>query len=71
MKQTFGGDFIKGHKPEMKKGVQALKEDFIALQSEWQPIDFKNMSIKYQKVCMNPKAKNYKKIHLKDYPEPY
>ena len=60
-----GGEVVKGHDPKMKPDGRLLKEGFIALQSEGQPIDFRNIKIKNLKGCMDPKAKNYKKYHIK------
>ncbi|TMM59012.1 DUF1080 domain-containing protein [Maribacter algarum] len=56
---------VKGARPEMNKSGKLLKEGFIALQSEGQPIDFRNIKIKNLKGCMNPKAKNFKKHYIK------
>lgn len=64
-KPSIGGALIKGHNPEVKKDGQPLTEGFIALQSEGQPLDFKNVRIKNLKGCMNPKAKNYRKHYIK------
>ena len=64
-KPKVGGALIKGHNPETKIDGQALTNGFIALQSEGQPIDFKNIKIKNLKGCMNPKAKNYRKYYIK------
>ncbi|MFK7813598.1 MAG: DUF1080 domain-containing protein [Maribacter sp.] len=56
---------VKGARPEMDITGQLLKEGFIALQSEGQPIDFRNIKIKNLKGCMDPKAKNYRKHFIK------
>ncbi|MFS4455372.1 DUF1080 domain-containing protein [Maribacter sp. 2304DJ31-5] len=55
----MGGGTVKGHDPAIKKDGMPLKKGFIALQSEGQPIDFRNIKIKNLKGCMDPKAKNY------------
>ncbi|MFS4469029.1 DUF1080 domain-containing protein [Maribacter sp. 2210JD10-5] len=57
---------VKGGRPEMedKSGV-LLKEGFIALQSEGQPVDFRNVRIKNLEGCKDPKAKNYKSYYVK------
>jgi hypothetical protein len=44
----------------MKQDGKLLTEGFIALQSEGQPIDFKNIKIRNLKGCTDPKATNYK-----------
>jgi len=45
-KPQIGGGVVEGYDPKVKKDGQLLKEGFIALQSEGQPIDFKNIKIK-------------------------
>ncbi len=45
-KPQIGGGVVEGFDPKFKKDGTALKEGFIALQSEGQPIDFKNIKIK-------------------------
>ncbi len=64
-KPRVGGEVVKGHDPKMKPDGQLLKEGFIALQSEGQPIDFRNIKIKNLKGCMDPKASNYRKYYIK------
>ncbi|WP_299431108.1 DUF1080 domain-containing protein [uncultured Maribacter sp.] len=64
-KPKVGGGPIEGHNPKIKKDGQSLTQGFIALQSEGQAIDFKNIKIKNLKGCMNPKAKNYRKYYIK------
>ncbi len=61
----IGGGVVEGFDPKIKKDGQLLKEGLIALQSEGQPIDFKNIKIKNLKGCMDPKAKNFKKHYIK------
>ncbi|WP_282160219.1 3-keto-disaccharide hydrolase [Ulvibacterium marinum] len=60
-----GGGVVEGFDPKIKKDGQLLKEGLIALQSEGQPIDFKNIKIKNLKGCMDPKAKNFGKHYIK------
>ena len=64
-KPSVGGEVVKGYDPAMKPDGQLLTEGFIALQSEGQPIDFRNIRIKNLKGCTDPKAKNYKSYYLK------
>lgn len=64
-KPRVGGEVVSGHDPKMKPDGQLLKEGFIALQSEGQPIDFRNIKIKNLKGCMDPKATNYRKYYIK------
>ncbi len=45
-KPQIGGEVVEGFDPKIKKDGQLLKEGFIALQSEGQPVDFRNIKIK-------------------------
>jgi len=45
-KPQIGGEVVEGFDPKMKKNGQLLKEGLIALQSEGQPIDFRNIKLK-------------------------
>jgi len=63
-KPQVGGEVVQGYDPKMKPDGQLLTSGFIALQSEGQPIDFRNIKIKNLKGCMDPKAKNYRKHYL-------
>lgn len=58
-KPQIGGGVANRYDPEIKIDGKLLTEGFIALQSEAQPIDFKNIKIKNLKGCMDPKATNY------------
>lgn len=59
-KPQIGGGVANGYDPAIKVDGKPLKEGFIALQSEGQPIDFKDINIRNLKGCMNPNALNYK-----------
>lgn len=61
----IGGGIVHRYDPAVKLDGQLLKEGFIALQSEGQPIDFRNIKIQNLKGCMDPKAKNYSKHYIK------
>ena len=67
-KPQIGGGVANRYDPKIKIDGSLLKEGFIALQSEGQPIDFKNIKIKNLKGCMDPKAINYKSHFLKSDP---
>ncbi len=67
-KPQIGGGVVEGFDPAQKKDGQLLKEGFIALQSEGQPVDFRLVEIKNLKGCMDPKATNYKKYYVKSDP---
>ncbi|WP_291965950.1 DUF1080 domain-containing protein [Maribacter sp.] len=62
-KPQIGGGVANGYDPKMKEDGKLLKEGFIALQSEGQPIDFKNIEIRNLKGCTDPRALNYKKYY--------
>lgn len=59
-KPQIGGGVVNGYDPKQKVDGKPLKEGLIALQSEGQPIDFRNIKIRNLKGCMDPKAINYK-----------
>ncbi|GGW23496.1 3-keto-disaccharide hydrolase [Arenibacter certesii] len=60
----IGGGVANRYDPAIKIDGKLLKEGFIGLQSEGQPIDFRKVSIKNLKGCMDPKAKNYKSYYI-------
>lgn len=64
----MGGGVANRYDPEIKIDGQLLSEGFIALQSEGQPIDFKNIKIKNLKGCMDPNASNYGAHFIKSDP---
>lgn len=64
-KPRVGGAVVEGYDPKMKPDGKLLQEGFIALQSEGQPIDFRNIKIRNLKGCTEPKAKNYRDYYLK------
>lgn len=45
-KPQIGGDVVNRYDPKIKKDGMMLKSGFIALQSEGQPIDFRNIELK-------------------------
>lgn len=63
-KPQIGGGVANGYAPELKVDGKPLKEGFIALQSEGQPIDFRNIKIRNLKGCMDPKALNYRTYYV-------
>ena len=75
-KPTIGGGFVGGtynwtvaHISDslqwISKAGTALKEGYIALQAESQPIDFKNIKLLILIGCMDNRAKNYKDYYIK------
>ena len=67
-KPQIGGGVVERFDPKMKKDGQLLTSGYIALQSEGQPIDFRNLRIRNLKGCMDPKAVNYGKFYIKSDP---
>ena len=61
----IGGGVVERFDPTFKPDGKLLTEGFLALQSEGQPIDFKNIRLLNLKGCMDPKAKNYKDYYIK------
>lgn len=59
-KPQIGGGTMNGHDPAMKQDGKLLTEGFIALQSEGQPIDFRNVRLLDLTGCTDPQASNYK-----------
>ncbi|MDB5275422.1 MAG: hypothetical protein JWR61_377 [Ferruginibacter sp.] len=64
-KPQIGGGVVHNYDPRIKKDGTLLTEGFIALQSEGQPVDFRNIKILNLKGCLDPKSKNYKSYYLK------
>ena len=65
----IGGGVVHRYDPTVKLDGKLLKEGYIALQSEGQPIDFRNIKIQNLKGCMDPKALNYSKHFIASDPE--
>ncbi len=61
----IGGGVVERFDPTFKPDGKLLTEGFLALQSEGQPIDFKNIRLLNLKGCMDPKAKNFKDYYIK------
>ncbi|MES1226286.1 MAG: DUF1080 domain-containing protein, partial [Bacteroidota bacterium] len=67
-KPQIGGGVATNYDPAIKIDGKLLKEGFIALQSEGQPVDFRNIEILNLEGCMDPKSKNYKSYFIKNNP---
>jgi len=67
-KPQIGGGVVDRYDPKIKKDGQLLTSGFIALQSEGQPIDFRNIKIRNLKGCKDPTAVNYGKHFIKSNP---
>ena len=65
-KPQIGGGVVDGYDPAIKVDGKLLKEGFIAMQSEGQEVDFRNIKILNLQGCMDPKSKKYKSYYLKD-----
>jgi len=61
----IGGGVVERYDPAYKPDGKLLSEGFIALQSEGQPIDFRNIRLLNLEGCMDPKALNYKDYYIK------
>jgi len=65
-KPQIGGGVVTNYDPKIKQDGKLLKEGFIALQSEGQPVDFRNIKILNLQGCMDPTSKNYRPYFIKD-----
>ncbi len=61
----IGGGVVNNFDPAIKQDGKLLSEGFIALQSEGQPIDFRNIELLNLEGCMQPSSKYYKSYYLK------
>jgi hypothetical protein len=64
----IGGGVVERYDPQFKPDGKLLTEGFIALQSEGQPVDFKNIWLLSLEGCMDPNALNYKDYYIKSKP---
>ena len=64
-KPQIGGGVVANYDPAIKQDGKLLTEGFIALQSEGQPVDFKNIKILNLVGCMDPSSKNYRPYFVK------
>lgn len=67
-KPQIGGGVANRYNPALKIDGKLLKEGFIALQSEGQEIDFRNIKLLNLEGCMDPKSKSYKSYYVKPNP---
>lgn len=67
-KPQIGGGVVTNFDPKMKQDGKVLSSGFIALQSEGQPVDFRNIEILNLEGCMDPKSKNYRSYYIKSNP---
>ena len=60
----IGGGVAAGFDPAIKKDGTLLSDGYIGLQSESQPVEFRNVELLNLSGCMNPKATNYKSYYV-------
>ena len=65
-KPQIGGGVVAGYDPAIKIDGKMLQSGFIGLQSEGQPVDFRNIKILNLVGCMDKKSKNYRSYFIKD-----
>lgn len=67
-KPQIGGGVANNFDPKIKQDGKLLSTGFIALQSEGQPVDFKNIEILNLEGCMDRKSRNYRSYYIKSNP---
>lgn len=65
----MGGGIVSGYDPEIFQEGKPLTEGYIALQSEGQQIDFRQVELLNLIGCKDPKASNYKSYFMKSDPK--
>ncbi len=65
-KPQIGGGVVNNYDPKIKIDGKPLKQGFIALQSEGQPVDFRNIKILNLQGCMDKKSKKYRPYFVKE-----
>ena len=64
-KPQIGGGVVENYDPAIKIDGKLLSSGFIALQSEGQPVDFRNIQLLNLEGCMDPKSKNYRPYFIR------
>ena len=64
----IGGPTVVGHDPKEFQEGKLLSQGFVALQSEGQPLDFRNVRLLQLSGCMDPNAKNYRPYFVHNEP---
>lgn len=67
-KPQMGGGVANGYDPALWHPGQLLPSGWVALQSEGQPVDFRNVRLLNLEGCTDPKATNYRSYFLKSDP---
>ncbi|MES2373793.1 MAG: DUF1080 domain-containing protein [Bacteroidota bacterium] len=67
-KPQIGGEVVNRYDPKEKMDGKILDHGFIALQSEGQPVDFRNVKLLNLEGCMDKNSKKYKSYYIKSNP---
>jgi hypothetical protein len=67
-KPQIGGGVANGYDPAIKQDGKLLSEGFIALQSEGQPVDFRQIELLNLEGCMDRKSSSYRPYYIKSNP---
>ena len=67
-KPQIGGEVVNRYDPKQKQDGKILDRGFIALQSEGQPVDFRNVKLLNLEGCMDPRSKKFKRYYIKSNP---
>jgi hypothetical protein len=67
-KPQIGGDVVNRYDPKEKADGKILDRGFIALQSEGQPVDFRNVKLLNLEGCMDRNSKKFKSYYIKSNP---
>jgi hypothetical protein len=65
-KPQIGGPVVNRYDPKQKQDGKLLQSGFIALQSEGQPIDFRNIELLNLEGCTDPRSSAYKSYFIKN-----
>lgn len=60
----IGGGVVTGFDPVVKKDGMLLREGYVALQAEGQPVEFRRVDLLNLSGCMDPRASNYKTYYV-------
>ena len=67
-KPQIGGGVVKNYDPAIKQDGKLLTSGFIALQSEGQPVDFRNITLLNLEGCMDKTSPAYRNYFIKSDP---
>jgi hypothetical protein len=63
-KPEIGGGVVTGFDPAVKKDGAPLRDGYIALQAEGQPVEFRSVKLLNLSGCMDPKDASYKSYYV-------